>query len=295
MLAFTKHLPTSLRQRILRSQVRLDERALAKTSVRLAESEAELLGAAGVVHDSFVARGIMQSHLSGLHLRRHSASPDVMVFLATEEQRAIGTISFVIDSSEGLPMDPIYGAELERFRTRGDVVAEVGALAIDPDFRHTGLVFLLNKIMVRTAIDSGVDRLVIAVHPDAAVIYEDTLCFERFGPDKVYPGLESGRSKPVACALASPPLSALAEVYRERFGHLGKKTSNAHYFYFDSENSQIRYPTNFNPRSDSFRRARRALVAVRPDVVARRASLVAEDEHLALVAESNDETERTGT
>ena len=274
-MSLLRWLPNALTRHLILSRMTCDTSALQHVVVQAASSKSELLDAAKLVHDSFVARGILKPHETGLHFRPHSAAPTVRAFVASEHERVIGTVSFVEDSSDGLPMDAVYADELAPLRAQGERLVEVGALAVEPRWRKTGLVLLLNKLMVLTAMAAKADRMVIAVHPDAEVIYRETLCFERIGPVRSYPGLNRAG---LSIAMMSPRLDQIKSVYYAHFEHLGDRPANSHWLYFNSSHPQLRLPAADRPSAPASSAARRAVLRARPDVVASRRSLLSTGE-----------------
>jgi hypothetical protein len=257
-------LPRSLRQKLIRSRMGFVDTDIEGFEVTLAEGEDDTFAAARSVHDSYVERGIMSPHPSGLRVTPHVVLPTTRIFVAKLAGRVIGTISLVIDSPMGLPMDAVYGDELGSLRTPPTRIAEVGALAIAREHRRTGLVFLLNRIMFECAARLGIDRLVIAVHPDAEDLYAATMLFERFAGERCYPGLNRS-ARAVALTL---DLTTAEQQLARAFGGLGPCNANTHHLYFVRPCPQIDLPTCLTDRSAREQRldACAALVRARRDV-----------------------------
>jgi hypothetical protein len=257
-------LPRPLRRRLIRSRMGFADTDIDGFEVTLAESEADTFAAARGVHDSYVERGIMTPHPTGLRVTPHVVLPTTRVFVAKLAGRVVGTISLVIDSPMGLPMDAVYGAELAALRTPTTRVAEVGALAIAREHRGTGLVFLLNRIMFECAARLAIDRLVIAVHPDAEDLYAATMLFERFAGERCYPGLNRSAR---AVALTLDLTTAEAQL-ASAFAALGPSNANTHHLYFVRSCPQIVLPSCLADRAAREQRleACAALVRARRDV-----------------------------
>lgn len=222
-------------------------------------SRRDALAAASLVHDAYVGRGVLAPHPTGVHVSPLSASPCNWAFIATLDGEPIGTISMVVDSEVGLPMETIYADEIRALRATGVKLAEVGAFAVAPRFRGTGLVFPLMWTMWRLALELGVDRFVAAVHPDAAWFYSDLLSFARFGETRLYPGLDASA---LAVALVSPRFEAIEERYTRLFSIV-----------WPAGSARAADGTEASSRR---RAARQALMRVRPDVIPRRPSLLGE-------------------
>lgn len=264
-------LPQSLRRRLILSKMKVDARALAHVRVKVAETEAESIAAARLVHDSYVTRGILRPHDTGIHLSEFSASPTTWTFVAKLGDEVIGTISLLTGETlcgqpTRLPMETIYGPELRPFRAAGELLAEVGALAIAPEYRGSGLVLWLNRIMMKATVALGVDRLVIAVHPNAGELYREALLFSEVGPERAYPGLNKS-ARAIALSLEMRDVTGK---FQRAFASYGPNACNMHTIYAAAL-PQIQEPDAL--KSLHRLSARRALRRARPDVVPPRASL----------------------
>lgn len=262
-------LPRALRERVVRSKLgEIDATALAGIQVKLAETAAEVEGAARLVQAAYLARGIAADHHSGVRVTPHLLLPTTMVFVAvTRDGTVVGTISLVVDSRLGLPLEAVYCDEVARLRRDGRRLAEVGALSLASEYRHSGLVHLLNKIMVRVALERcGIDHLVICVHPRAEDFYRGALLFERIGDERHYAGLNAS-ARAVALRLELPTLRAR---YLRAFGPGPATVANAYHFYFVRQDPQIRMPRDapsIERRMPTRREASNALLAQRGDAI----------------------------
>ncbi len=152
----------------------------------------------------------------------------------------IGTMSLVLDSPIGLPMDKIFGEELAPLRASGRKVAEVGALCVAAHHRGLGVAFLLNKLMWMTATQRlGIRSLAIAVHPKAACLYHATLRFSKLGSTKRYPGLEKSA---LAVALHLDLDQAEAVLARD-FGAMGLAPHSPYFLYCVRQDPQLELPS----------------------------------------------------
>jgi hypothetical protein len=154
----------------------------------LAQSGQAVDQALRLVHDQYVARGYMRAHPSGQRRSPHYALTTTRVFVATRGPHVVGTVTLIEDSPLGLPMDEIYGADLDRLRAQRCRLAEVSALAAHPRYRSNGLPLLLPlmRVLVLYAVDlAALDVLSIAVNPRHVEFYR-RLTFEVFGDLKSY-------------------------------------------------------------------------------------------------------------
>jgi hypothetical protein len=255
-------LPPALRRRLVLSRATRDPR-LADVRFTVVSTRAEALAAATLVHDAYVGRRLLSPHPSGLHVSQRSASPCTWAFLATRGDEPIGTISMVVDSDAGLPMEAVYGAEIAALRADGSRLAEVGAFAVSRPYRGTGLLFPLMWTMWRMALELSVDRFTAAVHPDAAWFYGDLLSFRVAGAERRYPGLNASAR---AVGLVSPPFDEIEDDYARLFDRLWP---------LGGAQAESGAPARTSS-SRARRAARQALMRARPDVIPRRPSLLGE-------------------
>ncbi len=217
----------SLRRLVVRRTLSFAEADVAHVTVKIADTEAEVLGAAAVVHDAYVARGLVEPHPSGHRVTAHAVMPTTYTLVAKIGDRVVGAISLVKDGPLGLPLEGVYREEVEQLRAAGARLAEVGSLAIAPEHRNKGLVQLLYRYVFDVAVVRGVDRFVIAVHPRSETAYSVPLLFERFGAERTYPGLNSG-AKSLGLTVS---LTDLPERLREAFGE-DAITGNPYHVYY---------------------------------------------------------------
>lgn len=118
------------------------------------------------------------------------------VFLAKKDKKIIGTVSVIIDSDLGLPMDEVYKKEIDTLRLSGGKVAEISQLAINKEFFSRNgsssliVVMRLFKLVFHYCLYSKIDNICIAVNPKHSSFY-DTLFFKNIGELKRYQSLNN--------------------------------------------------------------------------------------------------------
>ncbi len=155
-------------------------------TVKLAETTEEFKKAFELLHDSYVKKGLMEPHSSGMRCNIHSFLPHNAIVIAVDKNgNVIGTVSIIKDSHIGLPAESIYKPEIEELRSKpGREIIEISALSIAPDFRkhsHT-ILFLLNKFLYIFSRDYfQSNTLIITIHPDASIFYKALFNFKKMG------------------------------------------------------------------------------------------------------------------
>ncbi len=156
------------------------------TTIKLAETYEEYKKAFELLHDSYVKKGLMENHKSGMRCNIHSFLPHNAVVIAINKGgEVIGTVSIIKDNPIGLPAESIYEPEINLIRSKpGRELIEISALSISPDFRQHShaILFLLNKFLYLFSRDYfQSNTLVITIHPDAAIFYKSLFNFKTIG------------------------------------------------------------------------------------------------------------------
>ena len=194
---------------------RVTENDLSGIVVKVADTVPDLLASARLVHDMYVARGLIEPKPSGMRATPHLLLPSTATFIAQRGEEIIGTLSLVVDSQLGLPMEKAFPAEVQAVRAAGRKTAEVGALCVTDRFRSRGVSYLLNKLMWRCAREVyGIDDLLISVVPPADALYRAALLFRPLGAKRRHPSVKNGVvTIPMTLDLRTAP-----EIYRSTFG-----------------------------------------------------------------------------
>jgi hypothetical protein len=155
----------------------------------IARTRDELEQALRFVYQVYERVGYVEPTAAGIRFGAHNLLPETRTFVATLGAEVVATVTLVFDSPLGLPMDSVYGAELDRLRDAGRKLVEVTMLA---DRRASGprtlpVVLKLTKILFDYARERNPsDDLVIAVHPRHEAFYSRLLYFEPLGPLRTY-------------------------------------------------------------------------------------------------------------
>ncbi|MCS6861287.1 MAG: hypothetical protein NZT92_13305, partial [Abditibacteriales bacterium] len=111
--------------------------------------------------------------------------PHNVTFLGYVDERAVATVSLILDSPLGLPMEENYAAEIKALRDAGRKIAEVSGLATVPERRHQSMFLYVLKVMIAYAIFAGVEDLCVMISPEHAGFFEEVLLFERLADERV--------------------------------------------------------------------------------------------------------------
>jgi hypothetical protein len=163
--------------------------ALHGMECKVAGSFDEWQEAFSLIHRSYVQAGLSERNPCGLRVTPYHLVPTTSTLIARHEGRVIGTLSLIRDNHLGIPMEQVYGREIESFRDQRVSFAEVSCLATG---KFAGREFLhifsrLMRLVAQHARFLGVQRLLIATHPRHAAFYERFMGFRQFGHATSYP------------------------------------------------------------------------------------------------------------
>lgn len=162
-----------------------------------AETLEELKASYRLVYKEYVKRGYCPEHPSQMHYSVYCVFPQSRTFVLKRHNIFLGTLSLIVDSPCGVPMESLFPNLIGKLRSEGRRVAEVSLLALDQetfkkrsfsltDFEKLTASFRLFKLMFDYAryVAQATD-LVIAVHPKHEDLYR-YLTFEIMGLPLAY-------------------------------------------------------------------------------------------------------------
>ena len=162
--------------------------------IRVASTLPEVVDAWRMVYQRYLASGLIAAHPYQLHTAAEAVGPGTTTIREHRGQELSRTISSYLDSRRGLPLDAVYPTALQRARTRGERLGEIGLLAECPAADDTAAtrtqdLFAFMRYPVYALYHQGASQVVIGVHPRHARFYERLLGFEVAGPVVSYPRL----------------------------------------------------------------------------------------------------------
>lgn len=182
-----------------------------------AANQAERTAAFRLVYQAYTRAGLIEENPYQMRVTPYQMLDSTQVFVAVCNNEVMSTVSLVGDGVLGLPMEGIYGEEVERLRARGISVAEVSSLADRRrQLSRTLPVFVpLMRLMVQAARYRGIEQLLVAVHPRHARFYQRFLSFDNVGDVKSYPLVRNNPA--VALSLDFAKLDRVRPVNYETF------------------------------------------------------------------------------
>lgn len=176
---------------VIRWRAKLHEMPLDRVRVRVATTEDEYEQSFRLVQEAYKERG-WESVLSGdMRILPQHLLPETTVLVALEEDKVIGTMSLVEDSSVGIPSDATYHDEIQRLRSEGCRIVEYSCLGVAKPSRHLGIPKMLNLAGYHIAHHiRGCSHCVVSVHPKAYKIYRALFGFRPLAPPRQHTSLD---------------------------------------------------------------------------------------------------------
>ena len=185
---------------------------------KVASSLSEVLDAWCVVYKQYLAASLIGPNEFSIFTFPEYLSNSTAVILGSKMNHTVCTISAVLDSKKGLPLDSYYRPELNELRKQNKKLIEIGLLA---DVRETNCFNNIVDLMAgiaRFGVYSNHHDYVIGVHPRRTNFFKQTFGFETYGEVKDYSKL---RTAPVvlmyACGkdLETVSLKVNSEIYAD--------------------------------------------------------------------------------
>ena len=205
-----------------------------KTEVSIASSRTDLLAAYQLIYKQYHSYGYMDNTSDAKRVTLWNSLPETYTIVAKEGTDVTGTVSYIIDSTAGLPMDELASDALNKLRRDGRKICEVSGLAMHKaDSKSDTLMKIFQfglKVMTEFC---DVTDYVITVNPRHKLFYRKMLCFEQIGDAKAYKKVKNAPGIPMRLNL-----KRVQELYKERYGHLnGQK--NLHDFFFVEKHAEL--------------------------------------------------------
>ncbi len=164
-----------------------------RVHVKIASEFDEFKGAFRLLATNYQACGY-ESQTAGLYrFTSYHILPTTVTLVAKHENQVVATLSVVLDTELcGLPMESVYGEEIDGLRRQGRRVAEATCLA-DRDLSIHEFVCVfktLIKVGMQYHLRQGGDSWVIAVNPRHRRFYQKVLGFVPLGPRRSYPSVQ---------------------------------------------------------------------------------------------------------
>ena len=159
---------------------------------RVAATFAEHEAAFRLVYNAYLTSGLGKPNAWRLRVTPYHLLPTTKVFIAVRGGAVLLTYTVVMDGELGVPMESVYGREVDRLRQAGIRFGEASCFADRRDLLNGSLLpaFLgVSRLVAQYTSRRGIHRILAAMHPRHARFYQRILGFEQFGEEKSYPSV----------------------------------------------------------------------------------------------------------
>jgi ribosomal protein S18 acetylase RimI-like enzyme len=169
---------------------------------KIATEQEELERSFELVWRCYTEVGLQAANTESIRLTKYHVLPNTKVFVAVDQPKLsgsssywgqyaepgkiVGTLTMVEDSLLGLPVEEVCGEGVQRLRRRGGNVAEIMALAVNPEYRNRNIMMSLFRLMMAHANRTEVSDLVCSVTKRHIPFYRSMLLFEPVGELRPY-------------------------------------------------------------------------------------------------------------
>lgn len=156
----------------------IDKIAIASEELvlKVTDCRSEREDALKLVQRVYSQSGLTDSKSACVRVLRQHLADETEIIVAKQAGETVFTVTLVRDGEYGLPLESLFEAEVESMREQGIRLAEVSCLAHSNDMidnRERFNTFVRGiSLLLQTARRRNVDRLLLAVHPRHAKVYE---------------------------------------------------------------------------------------------------------------------------
>ena len=139
-----------------------------------------LCQAFSLVHNNYVQLGYMKPHTTGMRYSVYEILPTSMTFVSVRDGRVTGTLTTVLDSMAGIPLENVFNDRLEALRRCGATAAEATMFACahgSQGFANRALCSLMQYSFSWCCL-YGVTDLCIVVNPCHRRFWQQAVKFE---------------------------------------------------------------------------------------------------------------------
>ena len=174
-------------------------RQIAAAQFKVADSPSERRDAFRLVYDQYLKTGLSEPNAHRVRVTPYHLLPTTHAFVAYSQGEIIATMTLVGDGELGLPMELIYGDEVDARRAQRLRLSEVSCLADRLSDRRDFLsVFCgLSRVLAQFARRQGYDQLLAVCHPKHSPFYRRFLGFDMIGSVAECPHVQNRPAVPL--------------------------------------------------------------------------------------------------
>jgi hypothetical protein len=198
LLRFLDQLPFDLLGRFMRFRFRIKSPSGKRKKIifKVAETADELNQALKLLQSTYVKSGLTSDVDSKMRILKYNLLPTTTVFIAKYKGKVIGTVSHVLDSEFGLPLDNFI--DISTLRKTGKRKCEISGLAVKRKWRsqRKGVFFPMIFAALKHSFEvSGIDEYYMITNYSGNLFYKHLLFTEQLECDnKNYSGANNAEA-----------------------------------------------------------------------------------------------------
>jgi hypothetical protein len=155
-------------------------------NLKVATTLDEIIEGWRLVYHQYVAAMLINVNPFSIFTFPEYIGRNAAVILGKLHDKSICTISAVLDSRRGLPLDSYFKNELTELRSQNKKLIEIGLLASARDVVNPSQSIELLSSIARFGVYSNYHDYVIGVHPRRAAFLKKIFGFNEIGEAKIY-------------------------------------------------------------------------------------------------------------
>ncbi len=155
-------------------------------NLKVATTLDEIIESWRLVYHQYVATMLIDVNPFSIFTFPEYVSRNAAVILGKQNDKSICTISAVLDSKRGLPLDAYFKKELDELRGQKKKLIEIGLLASARDVINPAQTIEMLSSIARFGVHSSYHDYVIGVHPRRAEFLKKVFGFHAISEAKVY-------------------------------------------------------------------------------------------------------------
>jgi hypothetical protein len=161
--------------------------------LKVASTLDEIIESWRLVYHQYVAAMLIEVNPFSIFTFPEYVSRNVAVLLGKLNELSICTVSAVLDSKKGLPLDSYFKKELDVLRKENKKLIEIGLLASARDVINPTQTIALLSSVARFGVFSNCHDYVIGVHPRRTEFFKKIFGFNVLSEAKVYHRLQKAQ------------------------------------------------------------------------------------------------------
>ncbi len=222
-----KYLPEFIKDNLIRSSISINYDITDEYRFRLASSESDFRQVGKLIYKRYRDAGIQKDDHQSERLTIYQALPNSATLMMLKDEKLIGTVTLIGDSSIGLPSKKIANIENLLLSKR---CAEVSCLAIDREYKGKFLMYLFKYVYEVAYYLLRVEYLIISTTEKSSIgenLYRPLLLFNESHESKVMSYEDANGEK---CKTQVLDVANAKHFYKEVYRGKAKEKNIYHFF-----------------------------------------------------------------